>query len=400
MESTLILVEQDEKRLSLLYQNNRLVKANAYEKEGSSLESIFIGKVKNVLPSLEAAFVEFQPGQMGFLPMKNVLNPILINRSYDKRLSAGDEIIVQVEKEGMKNKIPGLTCNLSFTGKYCVITTGLHKTGYSSKLTPKKKNRIKDFLQLNSILEGLRLQDVGIVIRTNAGELEDLQPLLTEMEDLIEKKNRILSTAIHRTCFTALYKAPPAYLMEIRDLYGFSYDRILTDKEEIFREIQEAFPDQSNVSLYQDDSVSLSRLYRVKTCLDEALNERVWLKSGAYLIIQPTEALTVIDVNSGKKQKGSLSQDPFFNINMEAAREIALQLKLRNISGIIIVDFINQSSAEQDRLLLQELTRLVEQDSVKTSVIGMTALGLVEITRKKVSKPLKEQLAMLQIHAR
>ena len=126
--------------------------------------------------------------------------------------------------------------------------------------------------------------------------------------------------------------------------------------------------------------------------MKEALDERVWLKSGAYLVIQQTEALTVIDVNSGKIQKKNPKDDIYFEINKEAAKEIALQLRLRNLSGIIIIDFISQNIKEQDSELLMHLNSLVKQDSVKTSVIDMTPLGLVEVTRKKIHKSLKEQL--------
>ncbi len=399
MEAVLILTYVDDRLMSLLYHDNRLVKASVYDRQESLLESIVIGKVKNILSSPDAAFVEYAPGKMGFLPIKNVKNPILVNRNFNGKLTAGDEIVVQIEKEGMKKKIPGLTCNLSFTGQYAIITTGNLKKGYSAKLSRVKKDRIREWIECDPELKKLDLSNLGVVIRTNAGDLEDLKQLSGEIAYLVQKKQELMDHALHRTCFSVLYKAPPSYLMEIRDLYGFSYDRIVTDDEVIYSAVKETFPDRLNLSLYQDKRISLSRLYRIETALKEATEEIVWLKSGAYLIIQPTDALTVIDVNSGKKQKRSGGQDTFFETNLEAAREIALQLKLRNISGIIIIDFINQSSCDQDQLLLQELTRLVEQDSVKTTVIGMTALGLVEITRKKVSRPLREQLTMHQTHA-
>lgn len=392
MNRTLILTRGKGKILSLLFQQNRLIRANAYPEQGSDLESVYIGKVKNIVSSLEAAFVEYKPETIGFLPMKQVKHPILTNRRFDGRLIAGDELVVQVEKEGIKNKPPGLTCNLSFTGKYCVLTTGKKTLGFSNKLSLEQRERLKNCLLENHLNERLAEEAVGMVVRTNAGELETPQPLLEEISILLKEKNRLLQAACHRTCFSRLQQPLPPYLAGIRDLYSYSYDKILTDDETIFREIQQTFGEKERLVFYQDDVISLSRLYHVETSLREALGEKVWLSNGAYLVIQPTEALTVIDVNSGKYQKKSKDQDAFYLINREAAKEIALQLKLRNISGIVIIDFINQSSHEQDKRLLQLLTELVGEDSVQTTVMGMTALGLVEVTRKKISPPLWEQL--------
>ena len=128
-----------------------------------------------------------------------------------------------------------------------------------------------------------------------------------------------------------------------------------------------------------------------------ALESRVWLKSGGYLVIEPTEALTVIDVNTGKYEEGKNPEDTYRKVNLEAAEEVALQLRLRNLSGIIIVDFINMRAASDNAQLLHVLKALVKQDKVQTTVIDMTPLGLVEITRKKISKPLREQLQFSSI---
>ena len=124
-----------------------------------------------------------------------------------------------------------------------------------------------------------------------------------------------------------------------------------------------------------------------------ALSSKVWLKSGGYLVIEPTEALTVIDVNSGKYESGREAQDTYRKINLEAAEEVAFQLRLRNLSGIIIVDFINMRSRDDNNMLLQTLRKFVKQDRVNTTIVDMTPLGLVEITRKRTSRPLREQFA-------
>ena len=430
MSSALLIIERNEQILSLLYQDNRLVQVKVHEdnlkmqnnKEGEDkssslpLHAIYIGKVKNVVPSIDAAFVEVEKGKMGFLPMKQAKNPIIVNRKYDGRIVAGDEILVQIEKEGIKTKDPGLTCNLSFTGKYCVLTTGKQGVGFSTKLENKTKIFWKQKLEEWNMEEVLQEEKVGMVVRTNVSALmesdidEQDDSVKTsiihiennnfkgdvyfkeEFQQLLEQKNKVLSDVPYRTCFSCLYQPMEGYLEDIRDTYEGSFDKIITNKEEIYHRIREEFPTMENVELYQDSRISLEKLYSVETRLKEALDERVWLKSGAYLVIQQTEALSVIDVNSGKIQKKNSKDDIYPEINKEAAREIALQLRLRNLSGIIIIDFISQNTKEQDSQLLAYLNSLVKKDSVKTSVIDMTPLGLVEVTRKKIHKSLKEQL--------
>ena len=145
------------------------------------------------------------------------------------------------------------------------------------------------------------------------------------------------------------------------------------------------------LKLYDDPSFPLDKLYSTRSILDKALAERAWLKTGGYLIIQPTEALTVIDVNSGKNTSKKDSEEGAMKVNLEAAREAARQIRLRNLSGIIIVDFINQKEEKNTRKLLHEFKYFLAQDPIQTTLVDMTALGLVEVTRKKIRRPLYEE---------
>ena len=191
----------------------------------------------------------------------------------------------------------------------------------------------------------------------------------------------------------------PTYIKNLRDIYDDSYTEIITDQADIYQNLCEYFEqntsqEHANLRLYDDEQISLSSLYGIPSKLEIALGSRVWLKSGGYLVIEPTEALTVIDVNSGKyESKKGTPADSAYKINMEAAQEIAYQLKLRNLSGIIIVDFINMKKNDNEQLM-RYLKQLCSKDSVPTDVIDMTSLGLVEITRKKINKTLKEQLSL------
>lgn len=405
-----IIIKKESKILSLLFHGGRLIQAGAEDEQKDILGNIYIGKVKNIADNIKAAFVETVPGLICFLPLNDVKDPILTNRIYDGRLMAGDELAVQISREALKTKQPAVTTALSLSGKYCVVSLKKPGISYSTKLSKKSRERIeaaiKDFF-LPVKTDGAKTSgseigaaDFGVIIRTNASQLDDFSPLEKELNELSAQLLALTEHASHRTCHSLLYKKPSAYLTRLRDLYENQCDEIVTDNETIFHEITEyrqIHPDfvLPDIRLYQDSQLPLYKLYSVETRLAEALAKKVWLKSGGYLIIEPTEALTVIDVNTGKVTGKKDNEKTYFEINMEAAGEIARQLTLRNLSGIIIVDFINMKSPESRSQLMAYLGNLLKRDAIKTNLVDITALGLVEITRMKTNKPLSEQLTNL-----
>lgn len=218
-------------------------------------------------------------------------------------------------------------------------------------------------------------------------------------------------SAVHKTCYSVLKKAKPSYLEDLKNQKEGSICEIITDDRDIFETIcmdygiaseqfvttgsdKEKNDNNLTISYYQDTMLSLSSLYSVKTSLDKALREQIWLKSGASIVLQHTEALTVIDVNSGKNIAKKGMRENLLRINLEAAKEIAYQLRLRNISGIIIIDFINLPAKEDEAILLREFRSYLKDDPVKADLIDMTKLGLVEVTRKKIKKSLRDSLKM------
>ena len=228
--------------------------------------------------------------------------------------------------------------------------------------------------------------------------------------------------AFHKTCYSVLKKARPAYLEDIKNQREGSVSEIITDDRGLFETIcmdygihpkqfmtngsvpvpvdQFQVPtisgtaDSLTLTYYHDPMLTLSSLYSVKSSLEKALREQIWLKSGASIVLQHTEALTVIDVNSGKNIIKKEMRENLLRINLEAATEIAYQLRLRNISGIIIIDFINLLAKEDEAVLLKEFRTYLKDDPVKTDLIDMTKLGLVEVTRKKIKKSLRDSLKM------
>lgn len=424
----LLLLRYQDRLMALLYRENRLLSVRVYEEEKASfVGNIYIGKVSSIAENIGAAFVDIADKCSAYLPLSDVKQPHLLNRSFDGRLKAGDELVVQVLRDAVKTKQPVLTTRLSLSGNYLVLSDGSDKLGMSAKLSKENKLRITDYLLEHELIteehtcrtienegmmthantgmtmphDGMMMSNIGMVVRTNAGTLVDFAPLLTEWKLLADKMQEIRSTATHRTCFSCLYQNRKPYLADLKNYYEDDFEELVTDCKDIYEELTAYYEEEqaqgrgTKAVRFYKDAYPLEKLYSVKTNLEHALDSHVWLKSGGYLIIEPTEALTVIDVNTGKYEAGKHNEDTYFTINMEAAEEIALQLRLRNLSGIIVVDFINMKSEEHRQKLMERLNKLVKVDAVRTVVVDMTPLGLIEITRKRIDKPLREVLTRI-----
>ncbi len=395
---------------ALLISDNRLRAAQFFPAESSLMGAVYIAKVKNVVKNLDACFVEIggEPRKICFLSGKDSKHPFLLNRKWDGRILEGDEFPVQVVKDAQKTKQPSVTTIISLSNEYFALSVGDPRTGFSAKLSAGQKRELRNVLKKAQALppEPLALQDAptfGLVVRTRAAELleeENGRTLLLEsLQQLHQDWQELFQTALHRTCFSCL-REPPAPWQDTLEylVYPDEYEEILTDDEHIYAQLQASglIPVDKSVRLYgrsEREELPLSKLYGLEHKLDTALNRRVWLRSGGYLIIEATEALTVIDVNSGKCEASGASCEICTRINREAAEEIALQLRLRNLSGIIIVDFINMDSPADQKSLLNYLSTLTARDRQKTAIVDITPLGLVEITRKKNRKPLAEQIS-------
>lgn len=359
------------------------------ESQTSILGNIYIGKVRNIVKNIQAAFVEIEGGQLCYLPLEEVRNPVYIKPKKQEQLVQGDELLVQVSREAVKTKAPSVTTNLSLTGKYLVLTTGNRTLGYSSKLKPEEKAVLKEWIKKWEPLPA------GLIVRTNAGSAEEAE-LLAEYRRLLEQYRCLTGQALHKNICSCVWKSRPAYLTSILGSRSENLKEIVTDDRELYGQIREFLmeempKDAGKVRLYEDRMLPLKALYRLEKGLSDGLSEKVWLKSGAYLVIEPTEALTVIDVNTGKYTGGREKQKTIRKINQEAAGEIARQLRLRNLSGIILVDFVDMEEKEAQEELLALMRGLLKRDPMKAAVVDLTQLGLMELTRRKQRKPLLEQ---------
>lgn len=361
----------------------------AIEEQDSILGNIYIGKVRNIVKNLNSAFVDFGDNRTGYYSLVDNPQPLFADGSSGK-LKAGDEIIVQVEKDAVRSKDPVLSSNLNFTGQYAVLTAAKQQIGFSGKIADKVwKERIRP--QLEALTGGM----IGLIVRTNAYQMEER--LYAEVKTLIRQYQEVLEKARYRTCFSVLYEAEPGYLKSLRSCPEGTVDEIITDDDTVFDNINHYLalyqPTESGkLRRYTDPMIRLASLYSLDAVMDQARQKRVWLRSGGYLVIEPTEAMVVIDVNTGKYSGKKNLEDTIRLTNLEAAKEICRQLRLRNLSGIIMVDFIDMKAEADKELLMNTLRRYAAQDPVKVNVVEMTQLNLVEMTRKKGKKPLWEQL--------
>lgn len=362
-----------------LFEDKKAVEMRIHQTESNSLlGNIYVGKIEKYVKNIGAAFVRIGKDLPEcYLEMKHIPNQ-------------GENIIVQVAKDAVKLKAPCVSTNLNFPGKYVVLTTENTVLGISSKIDPETKEVLKKWLQ--PLVDG----SFGAVVRTNA-QYAEKTAVLEEFEYLKKRLKRVQEQGPHRTVYTLLEEAQPFYIEAIRDVYNDNLVQIRTDIPEYFEKIKTYLEeyqkdDLEKLSLHTDKLITLKSLFNMTSVMEECLREKVWLPSGGFLIIQQTEAFTSIDVNTGKYVGKKKEQETYRMTNLEAAAEIARQLRLRNLSGIILIDFINMIRAEHQDELMHVLAKHCRKDSVKTKVIDMTALGIVEVTRQRSRKPIYEEL--------
>ena len=374
----------------MLDEKREFVDFQVFNDEESLLNSIFVARVDNIVPNINAAFVRTSPKQVCYLPLEDVQAPLYVKKQSElKALSIGDEIVVQVVKDAIKTKEPVVSTKLTLTGKYCVLTTDNTSLGVSKKIKDEHHIQMSELLRTN-IGEKSIEYGFGMIVRTNAMEVTD-EELLNDLNETMERFISLKEKSGHQCAFAVLEKPETPYVQKLKTANLSVLDCIYTNDEDIYTEIESKLPylkEKGLLKYYKDDKVSLSTLYNFRGSVDKLIEKRVWLKSGANIIIEQLETMTVIDINSGKNI--SKNERAILEINKEAAVEIARQLRLRNISGMIIIDFINMKSKEYMEELVSVLKEQIKQDSVTCTFMDVTKLGLVELTRKKTYKSLKE----------
>lgn len=369
------------------------------EKKAAAVGNIYVGRVRDVVKNINAAFIEYQKGEVGYFSIPENKNPVFLNPKTTTKICQGDLLLVQVAKEAVKTKEPVLTSHISLTGKYIVLNVSKNGIGFSGKIKDTSfRNKIKAVLteELNHIYEQDG-EEYGVIIRTNAVNA-DTADIKREFLCLLNNYRTMRREAVCRTCFTTMYQEDYNYLKIIKGAYSGEIEEIITDDETIYDnicnylDINGLTEYREALRLYADELLPLHKLYSIESLMSDVTDKKVWLKSGAYLVIEPTEAMVVIDVNTGKCIKGKDLRHTVLNVNLEAAKEIAYQLRLRNLSGIIMIDFINMEEEDDKQRLLSALNEYFIKDRIKTTLVDMTKLNLIEVTRKKTEPPIAEQI--------
>lgn len=356
---------------------------------------IIIGRVENIVKNINACFVEIFPGIQAYLPLSDDIKIIYANGKPGGIPVMNDLILVQIAKLPTKTKSYSVTTDFTFIGKYAVLKPNMNRVHLSSKFKEEE-----NFAEIKSRLMPLgekfvRETGSGAIIRKSAINLSDKE-IEDSLYDIYVKFLSIIQRGKHGVKYERIFKEIPEHLSLIRDNCA-NIEKIMTDDKDTYEEYKGYLKEFSENDLnklffYNDEMMSLSALYSIGTTLEKALSKKIWLKSGAYIVIEYTEALTIIDVNSGKAIAGkSTNSETFMQINLEAARAIADQLRLRNISGIVVVDFI-EIPKSKEKELINAMENFLKEDSIKANVADITKLGLMEITRRRTGRPIHEIL--------
>ncbi|WP_225635936.1 Rne/Rng family ribonuclease, partial [Streptomyces solaniscabiei] len=370
------------------------------EQATSYVGNVYLGKVQNVLPSMEAAFIDIGKGRNAVLYAGEVNFEALGMghgpRRIESALKSGQSVLVQVTKDPIGHKGARLTSQVSLPGRYLVYVPEGSMTGISRKLPDTERSRLK------TILKRIVPEDAGVIVRTAAeGASED--ELRRDVERLQAQWEEIQKKAKNGNAPTLLYGEPDMTVRVVRDIFNEDFSKVVVSGDDAWQTIHgyvsHVAPDLADRLSKWTSEVDVFATYRIDEQLAKALDRKVWLPSGGSLVIDRTEAMVVVDVNTGKftGQGGNLEETVTRN-NLEAAEEIVRQLRLRDLGGIIVIDFIDMVLESNRDLVLRRLLECLGRDRTKHQVAEVTSLGLVQMTRKRVGQGLLESFSETCVH--
>ena len=392
MEETRIAIQEDSQLVEVYIerQDNHRMVGNVYK-----------GKVENVLPGMQAAFVDIGYELNSFLPFSEIETEEYLqghkknkknkNDNIEVDLKKDQEIFVQVIKEPFAGKGPRVTTEVALPGRLLVLVPGANYIGISKKIWDKYERR-----RLKKIAQSLRKGDLGIIIRTVA-EGKSENHIENDFNQLMENWERIEQKADNGAAPLLVYEDLETASSVVRDLLTPDVEKIIIDSKRLYKKTEKYLEDISPSLL---DRLELYKLkaplfesFGIESEIEKLMRPKAWLKSGAYLIIEKTEAMVVVDVNSGRFVGKKLHEDNSLKINLEAAREVARQLRLRDLSGLIVIDFIDMKKEENRKKVYHELRRELRKDRAKVAVAPITEFGLLEMTRQRIRVSLLDSMS-------
>lgn len=371
MDNTVLIGSYQGKQCAALLEGKRLVEVLCAESEA---DNIYVGRVETVLPGMQAAFVNIGLDKNAFLPAEEVPDKSL--------LKPGAELAVQTVKVPGGTKGVRVSGYIKLPGRMCVLMPQSMGIGVSKRITDAVENE-----RLRLSAEKVCPEGMGIIVRTNACGMSEAE-LQSDISALTSKWVELSKRLAHAKAPRFVYSGNEIAEKTARDLVNADTSLVLVEDETIYEDMCRLLP-AANIKKHTSE-IALFNLYSVPSQIDRALSRKVWLDCGGYLVIDYTEALTVIDVNSGKFTGSRNLDDTAFRLNIEAAEEAARQLRLRDIGGIIIIDFVDMNTQSEKDELLKTLRTALTGDRAHTNVVDITPLGLVEITRKRKRERINE----------
>ncbi|HIC85115.1 MAG TPA: Rne/Rng family ribonuclease [Desulfobacterales bacterium] len=418
MHAELIINSRPYETRVALVENGMVVELHVERRSGQELMgNIYKGRVVRVLPGMQAAFVDIGLDRTAFLYVSDVKRELLdleemmlasqgeqeeadylgagakiesIPLGIEDMLREGQDIMVQVAKEPFGNKGPRVTCHISIPGRHLVLMPTLDHIGISRKIEDREERE-----RLRSIMEGIRPNNMGFIIRT-VSEGASKEKLSAEMEFLLRLWSDIQARMERLSGPGLIYKDLAVSLRAVRDLFTREVDKLVIDSPEEHKMVMDFIHTfaprlRYSVELYEGPD-PIFDAYGIEMEISRALQDKIWLKSGGYIVIEQTEALTAIDVNTGSYVGKRNVEETILKTNLEAVKEIAYQLRFRNIGGLIVIDFIDmEKKANKDRVF-QALKQALSKDKAKTNILPMSDLGLIEMTRKRTRENLSNLL--------
>ena len=361
----------------------------------SMVGNVYLGRVQNVLPGMEAAFIDVGRGRNGVLYAGEVnYSPEDIEGPaprIEQLLKPSQAVMVQVTKDPMGGKGARLTANLSLAGRYLVLAPNQNLQGISRRLPEEARTRLK------TLLKRVKPPEHGVIVRT-AAEAASEEALESDLRRLLAIWDDITKKAAKGKAPTVLYEEPELTVRVVRDLFtDEEYRGLVTDSERVHGLVtdylREVAPDLAEKVTLHRGPLAAFEEHRIVEQIHKALDRKVWLPSGGYLIIERTEAMTIIDVNTGKSVGKTNLEETVVNTNLEAARESARQLRLRDIGGIIVIDFIDMLLEKNKKQVEDTMREALAVDKTRSQVFEIGPLGLMQVTRKRVSSGLVESFS-------